>query len=710
MTESSFRQLLLRFAFVPIVSLCGFLAILGLQLREIATRRIAGAQATSVLLQGYRLQKTMIDEETGVRGYLATKDADFLQPYREASNRFTDELTELQSLASTDPSLTPRITSITENFNRLDKLNQTLLSTSSPNDTNLPNEATVGLLQQQKQAIDNLRAEFAELISRENGIRELQRAEITRILNQLPIFAIGGGLIVTALLIWHGIYRYREITRAFRLQINQAELQRDSLQTTLQSIGDAVLVCDSSARITLINPTAEQLTGWTRDEAIGRPLSEVFRIIHENTRLPVESSFEKVKRLGTTVTIENHIILIRKDGTEVPIDDCGAPIRSSDTTLAGVILVFRSVAERRHIANLLHKSEERFQSIYNASLEYIGILSVEGKVLDCNRSSLEFAGNTREDVLGKYFWECPWFIYTPGMPESVRAAVERATTGHPTRTELALIRPTGETVYFDFSLIPVRDSDGKVIYLVPEARDITDLKQAQGALVQSEKLAAVGRLASSIAHEINNPLEAVTNLLYLARYHSHSPETEKYLHMADQELRRVSVIANQTLRFHRQAASPEPIGASELFSTVLSIYEGKLRNSGITVEVSHRTHEPIVCFAGDVRQVLNNLVGNAIDAMSHGGRLLIRSHASTDGSTNRRGIVLTVADTGSGIDTEDLKRIFEPFFTTKGISGTGLGLWVSKEVVTRHKGTLTVRSSRNSSHSGTVFRFFLPFA
>jgi PAS domain S-box-containing protein len=704
MTESSFRRLLLRFAYIPILSLCGFLAILGLQIREIALRRIEGSKATTVLLQGDRLQTIIIDEETGIRGYLAAKNPLFLQPYLEASGRISGEFSQLQNDASYSPEIGARISTIVKTYRHFDDINQRLLKES------IPNDVMVDLLQQQKHTMDALRDEFANLNSEQNDIRESNRKRLTVLLNSLPIVGIGGCVLIAGLLVWYGIALFREITLAFRQQLNEAELQRDSLQTTLQSIGDAVMVCDTSGDITMLNPTAEELTGWTRDEAIGRPLAEVFHIINEHTRLPVESPADKVRRLNTIITLENHTVLIRKDGTEVPIDDSGAPVRNRDGSLSGVVLVFRSVAERRRAANLIRQSQERLNSIYNTSLEYVGILSPEGKVLDCNRASLEFAGNSREDVVGKFFWECPWFTYTPGMSEFVHVAIQRAAVGDPARAELALIRPSGETVNFDFSLTPVFDSEGRVIYLIPEGRDISELKRAEFALLQSEKLAAVGRLATSIAHEINNPLEAVTNLLYLARNRAVPPEVDEYLKAADYELRRVSVIANQTLRFHKQASSPQPIEAADLFTTVLSIYEGRLRNSNISVEISHRTQEAVVCFSGDVRQVLNNLIGNAIDAMSRGGRLIIRSNASTDWTTNRKGIVLTVADSGSGIAREHMERIFEPFFTTKGIGGTGLGLWVSKEVVSRHRGALRVRSSDAPNCSGTVFRFFLPFS
>jgi signal transduction histidine kinase len=290
-----------------------------------------------------------------------------------------------------------------------------------------------------------------------------------------------------------------------------------------------------------------------------------------------------------------------------------------------------------------------------------------------------------------------------------RQAIVHAAAGECIRQEIALVRPSGETIPFDFSLTPVRDPNGKVIFLVPEGREIIELKQAEAALIQSEKLAAVGRLASSIAHEINNPLESVMNLIYLARQYAVDPDAQRFLDSADQEIRRVSIIANQTLRFHKQPSNPQAVGCSELISSVLGIYEGKLRNAGIKVEMQYRAELPIVCFEGDIRQVLNNLVGNAIDAMPNGGRLLLRCRKATHWPTGRVGLVLTIADTGAGVDPEVLPKIFQPFFTTKGIGGTGLGLWVSQEIADRHNGALKVRTSQCEGRSGTVFTLFLPF-
>jgi signal transduction histidine kinase len=210
-------------------------------------------------------------------------------------------------------------------------------------------------------------------------------------------------------------------------------------------------------------------------------------------------------------------------------------------------------------------------------------------------------------------------------------------------------------------------------------------------------------------YALSDALEAVTNLLYLAQSSSSLAAVQELLQLADQELRRMSAIATQTLRFNKQATEPRAVRCSELIGGVLNIYESRIRNANIKVEQRVRSHEPVVCFDGEIRQVLNNLVSNAIDAMQQsGGRLLLGGRTTRDARTQRAGMLVTVADTGPGIPAADRKRIFEAFFTTKGAGGTGLGLWVSRDIVDRHKGKLRMRSSQDAGHHGTVFTLFLP--
>jgi signal transduction histidine kinase len=267
-----------------------------------------------------------------------------------------------------------------------------------------------------------------------------------------------------------------------------------------------------------------------------------------------------------------------------------------------------------------------------------------------------------------------------------------------------------ERRYLDFVYQPMREMDGSVTGIIALGVDITDRKNAVDALLNTEKLAAVGRLAASIAHEINNPLSSVTNLLYLARNSSDLDEIQQFLTIAERELRRVSVISNQTLRFHRQSTKQQGVSSEELFESVLSIHQGRLVNSSITVQRQFRAQIEIICFDGEIRQVLNNLIGNAIDAMqSTGGTLFVRSREARNWQTGVKGITLTVADTGAGMGADILEKIFEPFFTTKGIGGTGLGLWICTEIVNRHHGLLRVKSNPAKGRNGTVFTLFLPF-
>jgi signal transduction histidine kinase len=263
--------------------------------------------------------------------------------------------------------------------------------------------------------------------------------------------------------------------------------------------------------------------------------------------------------------------------------------------------------------------------------------------------------------------------------------------------------------HVEISVTPVFDRNNSLAATSLIIRDVTPRIRSEEALRTNEKLASVGRLASSIAHEINNPLEAVTNLLYLARGSVNLQEVQQYLELADQELRRMSVITNQTLRFHKQSNAKVSVTCDGLLESVLGVYQGKLLNMQIQIESRRRSKVAISCLEGEIRQVLNNLVGNAIDAMqSKGGRLLIRTRGGRNWATGIAGVYVTVADTGDGMPIQTAKRVFEPFFTTKGQSGTGLGLWISHEIVQRHAGVLRVRSSQKEGRCGTIFSLFLP--
>ena len=292
--------------------------------------------------------------------------------------------------------------------------------------------------------------------------------------------------------------------------------------------------------------------------------------------------------------------------------------------------------------------------------------------------------------------------------DPVRTRLLQALNGIPQQFEAEFKTLQGKR-FVSISHMPDADESGYVRGVIVQANDVTARRREEELLRRTEKLAAVGKLASSIAHEINNPLEAVTNLLYLAKGSYDLEESRQYLQAAEDELARVSAIASQTLRFHKQSTGPVECDAVQLLSGTLAIYRSRLAGK-TRLEERYRGTLPICCHDGEARQVLNNLVGNALDAMPQGGVLKVRIQGAHSPTTGAQGVAFTVADTGSGMSRATVESIFEAFFTTKGMNGTGLGLWVSKEIIDRHNGTLRLKTSQGPRHHGTIFRLFLPCA
>jgi PAS domain S-box-containing protein len=686
-----------------LLSLLGVLAILGVELREIALLRFVGSQATTILLQSDRLQKSMIDEETGIRGYLATKSSLFLQPYNEASARFDGELSLLQSTASSNPALTTKIAAISSSYKHFNDVNQILLKGTLSNQTN------VDLLTQQKQAMDILRAELAEITSEQSSIRESTRIRLTRILGRLPAIGIWGGVFIAALLLWYGNTLFRAITSAFRQQLYETELRRDYLETTLQSIGDAVIVCDPSGKVTLMNSTAAEVTRWTSEQAEGQPLESVFRIINERTRETVESPVAKVLRVGNVVGLANHTLLVRRDGTEFPIDDSGAPIRDKNNKIVGVVLVFRDVTERKQNEEALRQSNVsrlRLASIIDSADDAIVSKDLNGIVSSWNEGACRMFGYSADEMLSQPILRLiPEELHyeEDEILRKIRAG-ERIDHYETRRT-----KKNGDSVEVSVTISPIRDESGRIIGASKIARDISNRKRVERLLVQSEKLAATGRMAATIAHEINNPLESLVNLIYLARQDS-GPDGKvyDYLLTAENELERVSHIARQTLGFYRDTGSPTEVYLHQLMENVLSVYSSKLLASGITTDKQFHEPRKVLVSKGEILQIFSNIVTNAADAMRQGGVLSIsiRQIVSSTGD----GIQTIIRDSGTGIRQEHLAQVFEPFFTTKDNLGTGIGLWVTKQLVEARGGEISVASSTENGNSGTSLTIFIPFA
>ncbi len=333
-----------------------------------------------------------------------------------------------------------------------------------------------------------------------------------------------------------------------------------------------------------------------------------------------------------------------------------------------------------------------------------------------NRVFADLTGVAVSRHLGRTFAD----LLPPDTAHEVGRAVERVFQSEEPVRNLELSGEGGKDRRpwtWLLSAYPVRTTPGQVRWAGVIALDASDRKRQEEALRRSEKLAVTGRLAASIAHEINNPLEAITNLLFLLRNFSDMPEPAKqYATMAEYEVRRISEITQQTLRFYRQPTQPARATLSELLDSVLSLYQGRINSLDLHVERRYDPELTVFCFAGEIRQVFANLIGNAIDASSTAGRLLVRARRSHDWrNPAQAGIRFAVADTGSGMAPGVREHIFEAFFTTKEVTGTGLGLWVSHEIILKHHGSIRVRSRPAAKvnvaprcGAGTVFEVFIP--
>jgi len=483
---------------------------------------------------------------------------------------------------------------------------------------------------------------------------------------------------------------------------------QEQYKALFEMASDPIFVADQDGHIAEVNRAACQLLGHPREDLLQSNYAE-FVAESESTRLRQER--DGLLRGGVSVADWHYVT---RDGTILTTEV------SSTILPDGRWLAFaRDITERKRLESerlfLMHELQQertRLAHIFEQAPAFFAVLRGPEHIFEMtNPLYQELIGH--RSVIGKPIREA--------IPEAEEqgfiALLDKVyQTGEPfigRGTRISLARSAGEPLedrYLDFVYQAMRHADGTISGIIALGVDVTESKRAEMALIKTEKLAAVGRLASSIAHEINNPLESITNLLYLARRSDELLEIHDYLDTAERELRRVSSISTQTLRFYKQSSKPQAVSCLDLIGESLSVFRARLSNTNINVEKRKRSSRLVICFEGEIRQVLNNLIVNAIDACPpHGGRLLLRSREATNWKTGIKGLVITVADNGSGMSAQTQKRIFEPFFTTKGLTGVGLGLWVSCEIVNRHKGELRVHSSQRPGRSGTVFNLFLPF-
>ena len=486
--------------------------------------------------------------------------------------------------------------------------------------------------------------------------------------------------------------------------------QRELLRVTLTSIGDAVIATDGQGLITFMNPVAETLTGWPLSLATGKQLSEVFRIVNEYSRETVDDPVSKVLKSGMIVGMANHTILLQRGGGEVSIDDSGAPIFDKHGNILGVVLVFRDISARRRAEA---EREKMLMAIEQVG-ETILITDPAGNIEYVNPAFERITGYSKAEVIGKN----PRILKSGKQDRQFYDQMWKTIAGGKTYTGHLINKRKDGTYYTDYATIsPVLDAKDRLVAYVSVKRDVTDQLALEEQFHQAQKMESVGRLAGGIAHDFNNMLGVILGHTELAmdQVRPGSPLNSNLseIHKAAQ---RSADLTRQLLAFARkQNASPQVLDCNDTVTGMIAMLR-RLIGEGIDLAwMPGANLWPIKIDPAQVDQILANLCVNARDAIDSIGNIIIETkNAIIDPDQNTRHatrvpgqyVMLTVSDTGCGMDQNTLENLFEPFFTTKEIGkGTGLGLATVYGIVQQNGGFIDVTSEPGK---GARIRIFLP--
>ena len=483
--------------------------------------------------------------------------------------------------------------------------------------------------------------------------------------------------------------------QVFTLEATETERQFHQLA---DSISNLAWMANPDGWIFWYNRRWYEYTGTTPAQMEGWG----WQAVHDPKELPnVMRRWKGAIERGET--FEMTFPLRGADGIFRPFLSHGTPVKDAEGNVVRWFGTNTDISAEKRTEEALRQTERLYRAI-GESINYgVWVCDAEGRNIYSSESFLKLLGITQE--------QCSDFGWVDALhPDDAERTVEAwkecvRTQGH-WDVEQRYLGVDGQWHPILTRGVPVRDERGKVTQWVGIHLDIGRSKRAEQALVRSEKLASLGRLAATIAHEINNPLEAVTNVLYLIGHESDIIRAHEYAKTGADELARVSHIVRQTLGFYRDSTAPQRVDVADLLDDVLSLYSKEFETRKISCEKQYERPGEVQAFAGEMRQVFSNLVRNALDAVPQGG--VIRISTKRSRWDHKDGMSVFVCDNGPGIAPENRTKIFEPFFSTKGQKGTGLGLWVTKDLVQKHGGMLRVRSTANPPRRGSCFCVFIP--
>ncbi len=511
-------------------------------------------------------------------------------------------------------------------------------------------------------------------------------------------------------------------------------LKAGALQRAIfNSANFSSIATDARGVIQIFNVGAERMLGYAAAEVMNKitpaDLSDRQELIVRASALslergtPIPPGFEAlVFKASRGIEDIYELTYIRKDGSRFPAIVSVTALRDADDAIIGYLLIGTDNTARKKAEEALLKEGALQRAIFNSANFSSIATDARGVIQIFNVGAERMLGYAAAEVMNQLtpadLSDHPELIAraaalslelgTP-IPPGFEALVFKASRGIEDIYELTYIRKDGSRIPAIVSVTALRDADEDIIGYLLIGTDNTARKQAEEALLRSEMLASAGRLAASIAHEINNPLEAIMNTLYLARTTPGVPaDALEYMDIADGELMRIAHITRQTLGFYREFSAATSNSVTALFDSVINLLQAKIRSTGAQVEQQCNYDLRVMGIAGELRQILANLLANSLDAIDQNSRIVLRAAASIDPLDASHRVRITVADSGCGMEPATIKRIFEPFFTTKGSVGTGLGLWVCKQLVEKNVGSIRVRSNPCGPHQGTTFSILLP--
>jgi len=483
------------------------------------------------------------------------------------------------------------------------------------------------------------------------------------------------------------------LARSLSEQQREAAI-RARLSAIVEASDDAIVAKDLNGVVMDWNLAAERIFGYSAAEMVGKSILTIIPpdLQHEEPMI--------LARVGAGQRVEHYETQrVTKDGRRIEVSLTMSPIRNELGRVIGVSKVARDISDRRRSDT----AKRMLAAIVESSDDAIMSKNLDGIITSWNAAAERLFGYKPDEIVGQSVLKLIPRRLQHEEPEILRKlrAGERI-EHHETRR----LKKNGQEFDISLTVSPIRDETGKVIGASKIVRDISERKAAEAALLEKERLAASGRLAATLAHEVNNPLESITNLAYILSQGDLPGDMKIYADLLLNEVQRAGDITRQTLSYYRGVKLSGEVNVIETIEHVLRSKQRRLYEKKINVVTDFQEAVPIFGYSGELRQVFDNLVDNAIDAVSQGGSLRIRSRAL--GSSASKKLVVSICDNGSGIPPDILHKIFEPFFTTKLKSGSGVGLWVTRGIVQKHGGSVRARSSQHPSRPGSVFTVVLP--